>query len=174
MSLPGARLPLLIAGLVTLSTACVTSPGNGAIVCETSDSVPFTGVSATPGAEVELHVWNHFAEQWETFATASASTRPRAVGDGAQVYPWAVDVVVPIWKWEGGGNRHAEVRVVEAGGSELAFADATRPWESCFDAELASGAEPEAAWSACESEAPVIQMLAQQVNLDCECQYDCN
>lgn len=174
MTARGAHLPFALAGLAVLCGACVTSPGNGAIVCQTTDPVPFTGVSATPGSDVELRVWNHVAERWETFATAAASVKPKAVGDVAQVYTWSVEAVVPFWTWEGGGHRHAEVQVVEADGAALAIADATNLWEDCIGSELAAGARPEAVRSACESEAPVIQVLAQQVNLDCECQFDCN
>jgi Common central domain of tyrosinase len=116
-----SALQLLVL-LATLASGCMITPGDGARVASTTDSISFSGYVLDNGDTVTLRAFNFGANAWETVATTTSG--PASVTRWTRVwYSWRINAILPVRFWaaapSGSGGSYARVKAINGTGREL-------------------------------------------------------
>jgi len=82
--------------IVCLSTvACVVAPENEDVLDSAFEELPFVGFVDSPGAEIQIEVWNHAIDAFEPIGRTTAGDTPSVMA-GNSAYFWNVNAAVSV------------------------------------------------------------------------------
>ncbi len=151
--------------------ACVTTPGNGGHVENTTSSVTFSGFGLSPGRRVTLEASASASGPFVPVPGVSASTSSRASssitlarGGTVPLYDFSMSAVIPASRWHTPASTHCAsaetfVRVRDGNASYLTF-DTDADALACIQDHINGGQAPDDALLACRSaQSPVLKLI---------------